>query len=303
MYRFQIVGSGEGDESIVIIASDGDTRVLNANHPNFYKVWEALTTGFPDEVYSDDYTNSEGVEEAWLLDQAGNILVSASKQIVHLSERITCDGHEVFFDGDPINTNLSRHLLRTYTEGADSRPVALFMENLAQNPSATSRHRLWRWMDDRDFTLTDDGMIVGYKGVQAVDENLSISSGRETVFVDGEQFVGHIPNPVGAVVEMARGQVDPDINRTCSVGLHVGTYDYARRFGARVLTVLVNPRDIVEVPTDCNGQKIRTCRYVVVEDGTTQELDEPVFHVTEEQVTSTRGSDTWEDEPDLERDC
>jgi hypothetical protein len=57
----------------------------------------------------------------------------------------------------------------------------------------------------------------------------------------------------------------------CSAGLHVGTYDYALRFTRFVIEVLVDPRDVVSVPTDCNDQKMRTCKYLVMD------------HVTEER--------------------
>jgi hypothetical protein len=52
----------------------------------------------------------------------------------------------------------------------------------------------------------------------------------------------------------------------CHTGLHAGTWDYATTFsGDTLLLVKVNPRDVVSVPTDCNWQKIRTCRYTVVD--------------------------------------
>jgi hypothetical protein len=52
----------------------------------------------------------------------------------------------------------------------------------------------------------------------------------------------------------------------CSVGLHVGTYDYASNFTLNVLEVHVNPRDVVSVPTDSNWAKVRCCRYVVIKE-------------------------------------
>lgn len=299
MYKYNIVGDG-GNVSITIISSEGETRTLNSAHPNFHKVLNALNEGFEDEVYEYDddniWYNDDELEERWLLEQAGNALVPATNALTAITERITFDGKDIFWDGDRVDNALSRHLMRTIRNGEKVDPVANFMENLGDNPSAVSRRRLWRWMQDRDFTLTDDGMIVGYKGVQATEDNLSCTAGKETVFVNGVEHKGHIPNPAGAVVHMARGLVDPDINNTCSVGLHVGNYRYAKSFGARVLTVLVNPRDVVEVPTDSNGEKIRTCRYVVQSVETEEEISDPVLHVAEPRLG--RGSDTWDDEPE-----
>jgi hypothetical protein len=116
-----------------------------------------------------------------------------------------------------------------------------------------------------DFAITADGLVVGYKGVKrdADGQLVSVQSGR--AIVDGTVHVGNIPNPLGAVVEMPRGEVTFDPANGCSVGLHVGTYDYAAGWAqGALLEVHVNPRDVVSVPTDCDSQKMRTCRYRVV---------------------------------------
>jgi hypothetical protein len=63
---------------------------------------------------------------------------------------------------------------------------------------------------------------------------------------------------------MARDLVDDNPNNTCSAGLHVACFDYAKGFGSRLVEVKVNPRDVVCVPTDYNGTKMRTCRFEVV---------------------------------------
>lgn len=64
-------------------------------------------------------------------------------------------------------------------------------------------------------------------------------------------------------VVISREQCDTDPNRTCSHGLHVGTYDYANWFtGDVLLMVAFSPEDAVAVPQD--GGKIRVCRYYPV---------------------------------------
>lgn len=78
-----------------------------------------------------------------------------------------------------------------------------------------------------------------------------------------ETVTGHVPYPVGATVWMPRDLVSDDRNSACSVGLHVGTYCYAERFSEQMLVVLVDPADVVSVPTDSNAQKMRVCRLYV----------------------------------------
>ena len=85
--------------------------------------------------------------------------------------------------------------------------------------------------------------------------------------VDGVEYEhDHLKNYVGAVVEIPRSKVDDNRGVGCSVGLHVGDFSYASTFSQRLWTVLVNPRDVVSVPSDANERKIRVCRYTVVEE-------------------------------------
>lgn len=86
---------------------------------------------------------------------------------------------------------------------------------------------------------------------------------------------------LGEPVRMPREKCDPNINESCSKGLHVGSYDYVDRFGSGMDTILaciVNPRDIVALPKRDNS-KLRTCLYVPYavmerEDGNWEEIEE-----------------------------
>ena len=55
----------------------------------------------------------------------------------------------------------------------------------------------------------------------------------------------------------------------CSNGLHAGALNYVASYGSvesndRIVIVKINPEDVVSVPSDCNCEKLRTCRYEVV---------------------------------------
>jgi hypothetical protein len=69
---------------------------------------------------------------------------------------------------------------------------------------------------------------------------------------------------IGNSVEMPRSDCDPDRNQTCSTGLHVCHYSYLANNGTTHLVVEINPRDVVAVPTDYNGAKMRVCRFRVL---------------------------------------
>lgn len=70
---------------------------------------------------------------------------------------------------------------------------------------------------------------------------------------------------LGEKVEMLRKDCDSNPRKTCSSGLHLASKDWinAGAFGNTTIRVLVNPMDVVAVPTDDNYGKMRVCRYYV----------------------------------------
>jgi hypothetical protein len=237
-----------GRESLVIHGEDISTSVPGS-HPRFAELASYLR--------SHDEHDPQHVRR--LLDTGGTI----AAQVGPLSERVSWDGTSLRFDGDVINTGLSRHIVRMLRDGDHNyRRWVAFLEHLAANPSRQSRMHLYTWLDHRDFAITPDGCLLGYKGVRADQDNSSVHAG--TAIVNGITHHGHIPNPVGATVEMPRSRVDAARDTGCSAGLHVGTHDYASAFGQRLLLVSVSPRDVVAVPRDSGFQKIRCCRYTVL---------------------------------------
>ena len=260
---YKIVGDGEAATIAAVL--DGELTTIGAGHPGFARIKNYLRNG------GDDPARVRALMD---------IRTHIKNRFRALSERVAFDGDRVLFDGDPLDTTLSRHLVRLLRENRDVRPVVNFLEKLATNPSKLSKIHLWTWLTDRDFTITPDGDVIGYKGVQATHDNLSVASGTNPVRVNGTVHTGHVPNPLGARVEIPRSQVDPSRDHGCSTGLHVGTWDYARNWaamhGGRVLTVAVNPRDVVAVPRDCEFAKMQVCGYTVL-DVTTVELDTALF--------------------------
>ena len=248
MIAWQLTRSTTG-ESLVVALPDGRARTVPGNHPTFDRLLTHLRSPDPDPATVHD-----------LLDVAG----VAARELRQLSERVSYLDGVIHFDGNPLDNALSRHLVRLIRSGDRSYPsLVRFMENLSANPSGRSRTQLFTWLADRDMTITPDGHFVGYKGVRDDDANGSIHAGRASV--NDVEHTGHIPNLPGAVVQMPRQQVSDDRHEGCASGLHVGTWQYASTFGRRVLIVAVNPRDVVSVPKDCDHQKLRTCRYTVLD--------------------------------------
>jgi predicted DNA-binding transcriptional regulator YafY len=193
-----------------------------------------------------------------------------------LDGRMSVSSAGVTVDYEPIDPVLESHILRmieddgTPRDTANWRAFSKFIENLYANQDDFVRKQLFGWMSFEDLygtglTLTEDGCFIGYKGCMGTPEAPeSIRTGH--AIADGVDYNGHIPNKLGSTVEMPRSEVVADPAIGCGPGLHVGTHKYAKSWARGVLlTVKVNPRDVVSVPVDCAAQKIRTCRYEVIE--------------------------------------
>jgi hypothetical protein len=133
---------------------------------------------------------------------------------------------------------------------------------------------LFDWLKSEDFTITEDGDILGYRYLR--DDFTSYHSGPG--IVNGVPTNGHLDNSVGNVVEMARSSVTHDPRSSCASGLHVGNWGYSGN-QSNIVEVIVNPRDVVSVPVDAGGSKMRVCRYTVSKVASGK-ISAPVVHST-----------------------
>lgn len=247
-FPFSVFRFSESDEVNLTAFIDGQMYSCTNAHPNYDRIKEMCESGDESVVALFDLS------------------ATAQERFRRLSERVSISGGQIYFDGEVVNNSLTEQVVRFINEGVeDFNPLILFFEKVQTNPNPHSREQLYRWLADRSFTINPDGNILAYKGVRKVgDAYESIHHGR--AIVDGEVHNGPIPNPIGAVVEMPRSEVQHDPSRGCHTGLHAGTWNYASDFSqGAVLTIEINPRDVVSVPTDCYDQKMRVCRYTVVE--------------------------------------
>lgn len=250
---YNLVKDSKGT-SLTVFLDSGEPLVVQSDHPNYQKVY--------DGVVLNDSLNEEEVKR--LLD----LVNTAGTNLTRLSERVSVKGNTLYFDGDAINSSIGKHIVELIASGDNNGWQALvaFLEKISTNPNENSRENLYDWLNHR-FTLTPDGDFIAYKGVNvdASGINLSVSSG--TAIVNGTVVKGKIPNQDGSIIEMPRSDVQHNPSVACSTGLHAGTYEYASSFvgsSGRILIVKINPRDVVSVPSDSNGQKLRVCRYVVL---------------------------------------
>lgn len=247
MMQYKITEGDNGGFAAALI--DGELFTITDTHPAYGEICSRLRSG------------DETVRELF------DLATAVASKFEVLTDRVTVLGGRLYFDGDVVHNALADQVLRFLDEGrTDWQPLVRFFEKASQNPVAHSREQLFDWLTKFDFAITDDGNFIAYKGVRSDGKGgyESISSGPG--IVNGVPMNGHLGNNPGDIVTIARGRVVADPTIGCAVGLHAGTWEYASTFGSgATLTVSINPRDVVSVPTDCNSQKIRTCRYTVLD--------------------------------------
>jgi len=228
--------------SSIILNYDGKTVSLTKGDNRYASVYEAIKNKELDKIPG-------------LL----NVVEQLEQQGI-----VVTDGKIFTKAGEEIPTALHDRILAFYREGLPFDNLLLFWDNLKKNPSYNSRQQLFTFLEQNGHPLTEDGCFIAYRGVTKEFKD------RHTHTFD---------NSVGAVCAMPRSEVDDNPNRTCSKGLHVAAYEYAHNFASDGYTmeVKVNPKDVVAVPTDYNGQKMRVCRFEVVAICERPRLDETLY--------------------------
>lgn len=255
------ITANENNDISMIVSIDNEVHTFGNTHVNFDTIREYFAQTLPTEW---DAEHLRGLITPVL--EAGN-------RLTRLSERVSIMGNTLRFDGDLLDSAITNHIIRLFQQNDTQgwEPLVQFLEKISQNPSESSRTELYEWLRERNLTILPDGNFIAYKGVvpDAEDANTLVSVHSGEAIVNDEYVVGQIPNRPGSTISMERSKVDPDQFVGCSTGLHAGTWEYASRFvsftrGSQVLTVSINPRDVVSVPRDCDSQKLRVSRYVVI---------------------------------------
>lgn len=247
---------GDKVDSVVAFQPESDTPLHQAdsNHP----YWDQILNGL--------YENDPKVFDLF------DVASATANKLMVLSERVTYDYGIIRFDGEEQEGPLAEHLIRVIKSDSDDYgPVVRFWENVAANPSEHSRKALFDWLARHEFSIDEDGYIVGYKSVVTKtdkDGNPGYTSTRKgDLFVDGVAYTANDDIPVyraGSVLTMPRKDVNENHNIACSTGIHVGDFSYAQNFsGDSTVEVRVNPRDVVSIPND-DTRKMRACRVEIV---------------------------------------
>lgn len=244
-------------KNAVHLSIDSEYRTIKYTDKNFSLVIQLIKEGRLDEI-PEALKEPEPVKIEEYIVGSGFTLVNGGL--------VDSDGNVL---PEVLNTRLGEHK----EDGFPVQSLVNFWNNLKDNPSFQSRNQLYKFLEQNGHPITEDGHFVAYRGVT-------------NDFKDN--YTETYDNSPGSILEMPRGEVDDDRTVTCSYGFHVAAWDYAKNFAQRTVEVKVNPRDVVAVPTDYNGQKMRVCRFEVV-----KECDSPHKRADEASIASWDG---WEDD-------
>jgi hypothetical protein len=189
---------------------------------------------------------------------------------------ITFRNDVAYWDGIQMPDVFADRILELVSNGEEFDAIINFTANLAENPSDHSILELVDFLRHKYLPITKDGCFLAYKCVKP--NYLDI-------------YTGTIKNNIGLTPKVDRKEVDPDRDKECSYGLHVGCLEYVEYYGNsnggvnikepskshnKVIVVKVNPKNVITVPTDHNFGKLRCCEYTVLADFTAP-LDKAVY--------------------------
>ena len=221
------------DGNLTLVLNNRTYQVL-PDHINYKMILEVLPTATADE----------------LLD-----IVDVQKAVSTFSNGLVeIKNGKVLYEGDEVHGSISKRILEFMSKGLPFQPLVNFLNNLMENPSMQSQKELYDFLEHEHLPITEDGHFLAYKAVRSD-------------YMD--KYAGKFDNSVGKVCQMTRSKVDDDRGRGCSNGLHAGALNYVAGYGSlengdKIVIVKINPKDVVSVPSDCNCEKLRTCRYEVV---------------------------------------
>jgi len=263
--KAKIFSISDKNEGFITVTWPGLSKTVRSDDPQ----WENSVNAFKSENWEALYYAMNPIETLNKLSY-GNITYT--------------DG-ALYYKDRVVNHSLYERVRQNLKNGFSVTSMLAFLDNLYQNPSFNSISQLYAFLEQRNIPITDDGCFLAYKAV------------RSDYY---DKYSGTILNTVGKIVEMDRSQIDDNPSAYCSYGLHVGGLDYVKWYGNlsddRVMIVKVNPKDAVSVPSDHSFQKLRVCRYEVVDEYTAP-LEGNVYKASLNSVTDMSGSvcdeDSW----------
>ena len=276
-------------QDTIMVIDSGVVKTARADHPK----WDDLNKTFNRINYVGDHFTGPVDELLELLDLKNAV----ETYTVGL---LSVNALGVTYSGRPLHTIDAERVMAFMRDKLSYYPIANYIARKMKNPSARAIQEMYNFLEHRGMSLTAKGTFIAYKGVTP--DFWSIMGNKDTVVISGTVSAdGKILNEIGATIEVERSSVDDDFRKGCSHGLHVGSLEYAKGWGQRVVLVEVDPADVVSVPDDCSCQKLRCCKYTVLAEYTGPMPDTLTTEFDDEDVCHQCGAP--EDECTCEQPC
>jgi len=252
------IKDGQGHWTVTL---NGQPHLFDPSHPHYTSLIKCVHAGDADEFVN---------------------LLNTGLQVENWSEGdFEFRDGLLYFEDEQVAKDPTNRIVECLQQGFPHQFMMNYLTNLYDNVSERAVQESYKWSSHKGLPITEDGMLVGYKGVRPYagetiqGKNGEIKEGDLVDIYTGNSF----RNNVGDTASMKRRQVCDDHTQGCDTGLHVGTYDYACDWAGNtgvVVLVKFNPKDIVSVPSDCEHQKMRVSSYEVISIAREQ-LEEPVY--------------------------
>lgn len=179
---------------------------------------------------------------------------------------------QVLVDGAEVSGELNHYILGLAELGIPFDRMVKFWRRMVQSERYGPRQRLFSFLQHNGHPIAEDGRFLAYRRVK---EFINSADGEgklrfpnkpegERILID--LYSGTIDNSVGEIPSMNPADVDDDPNRTCSAGLHAANFSYAKDMYSDgvLIEIAIAPEDVITVPVDYEGMKMRTCKYEII---------------------------------------
>jgi hypothetical protein len=234
--------------SVTLVTSDFRVLTATKDNPNWPKIEAAIKTNDEQSLIG-----AISIKESIRRFGSG---VKGCGDITIKNDNIFYRGVKLF--GEDVNRILS------YLRGGfPVESMILFLEAKLRNKYPESVASLYSFLENKGMPLTDNGTILGYKGVGT--DYFSINTGSEPLIEGIRNERGAIRNQIGDTVWMDRCYVCADNSQPCGPGLHIGSKNYATGWAGagHVMVAEFSPEYVVSVP-NCEHEKLRASRYRIV---------------------------------------
>lgn len=238
--------------SVTLFIDGKQINIPKAEDGRYEKIVELINIGQRSQAVEVAKSAVETLKETLKLTLPGQVI-----EVLH---------GRVLINGKINDSGLANHIVELAQRQIPVKHLMAFLGRVSINPSFRARQDLFAWITANDMPVTDDGHFIAFKVV--LENYMDIYTGKT------------FRHRVGDVIEMDRGDVDENPDKTCSQGAHFCGEKYIPSYGSknsstdRVVVLDVDPAEVVAFPRDYNLAKGRACGYTVIGEMSREEVSD-----------------------------